>query len=248
MTPAAPLPDPIIVCEDVSVAYGREEVLHDVSLRIPRGAFVPFVGPIGAGKTTLLRAILGLLKPRRGRIVTPFGRAPPGYVPQQKAIDPLYPLSALQIAAMGLYPANGWFGRPSDAQRAAVREALERLDLWPHRHKRYAELSGGMKQKALIARAFVSGADVFVLDEPTSELDQESEQEVLAHLLRLSREEGKTVLLAHHGLNAVAQEARLVCLVNHGRALLASLEELGLPPGPSRHGPSLPEGRRRAEP
>lgn len=227
MTPATASAGPIIACEHVRAGYGAEEVLHDVSLDIPRGAFLPFVGPNGAGKTTLLRAILGLLRPWRGRILAPFDRRPAGYVPQQKSIDPLYPVSAQQIVMMGLYPVLGWWRRPRAQDREAVDSAMERLGLAPHARKTYAELSGGTKQKVLIARALASGAEVFVMDEPTSELDEKSEHEVLHHLYRLSREEGKTVLLAHHGLNHMAELAPRVCVVNHGCAHLVDIGDVG---------------------
>ncbi|MBM4016793.1 MAG: ABC transporter ATP-binding protein [Planctomycetes bacterium] len=241
MPVAALRAEPIIVCEHVSVAYGLQEVLHDVSLEIPGGAFVPFIGPNGAGKTTLLRAILGLLKPRRGRILAPFGRAPPGYVPQQKSIDPLYPVSLRQIVVMGLYPQLGWWRRPAGKQRAAVEAALERLGLADHAYKRYSELSGGMKQKVLVARALVNGPEVIVMDEPTSELDQASERDVLSHLLRLSREDGKTVLLAHHGLDAIAGTADRICLVDRGRVRVTSAKDLACPGARPRSGE--PSGR-----
>ena len=180
-------PQPIIRCRGLTVGYGREAVLRGVELEVPRGAFLPFVGPNGAGKTTLLRAILGLLRPLAGTIETPFRRSPPGYVPQQKAIDPLYPLSAEQIALMGLYPRLGWWRRPTAADRKLLDAVFEELGLSPHRRKTYGELSGGTKQKTLIARAFLSGAEVFIMDEPTSELDEASEDGVLGHLARLSR-------------------------------------------------------------
>jgi len=216
---------PIIVCEHVSVAYGREEVLHDVCLQVMPGMFLPFVGPNGAGKTTLLRTILGLLKPRTGRIITPFHHSPPGYVSQQKSIDPLYPVSVRQIVTMGLYPQVGWYHRHSKAHRDSVQQALEHFLLAEHADKTYAELSGGMKQKALIARAFASGAEVFIMDEPTSELDDRSEKEVLAHLHALSEREGKTVLLAHHGLEHVADLTPVLCMVNHGHVRLVRAGE-----------------------
>lgn len=215
----------IIRCRNLTVGYGREVVLQGVDLDVPRGAFLPFVGPNGAGKTTLLRAILGLLRPLAGSIETPFHRAPPGYVPQQKAIDPLYPISAEQIALMGLYPRLGWWRRPGAADRKLLDAIFEQLGLSPHRRKTYGELSGGTKQKALIARALLSGAEVLILDEPTSELDEPSEIEVLHHLARLSRDEGKTVLLACHALDHVAALAEHACLVNHGRLRLARVDE-----------------------
>ena len=212
--------NPIILCESVCVAYGRQEVLHAVDLAIPRGILLPFVGPNGAGKTTLLRAILGLLPLRHGRIVTPFDHIPPGYVPQQRAIDPFYPVAARQIVEMGLFPANGWWRRPDAAQRARIDGILERLGLAEHQRKTFAEMSGGMRQKTLLARALATDAEVFIMDEPTSELDERSEAEVLGEFRRLSREEGRTVLLAHHGLDHAAGLSDRICRVAHGQAEL----------------------------
>jgi ABC-type Mn2+/Zn2+ transport system ATPase subunit len=219
-------PEPIIVCDHVSVAYGRDEIVHDACLAVQPGSFLPFVGPNGAGKTTLLRAILGLLKPRKGRIITPFHRCRPGYVPQQKSIDRLYPVSTRQIVAMGLYPQVGWWRRPTRAHRDAVQLALEQFNLADHARKTFGELSGGMRQKAMIARAMVGGAEVFVMDEPTSELDEQSEKDLLGHLFRLSKEHGKTVLLAHHGLNHISELAPVLCMFNHGRVTLVSTRDV----------------------
>ena len=217
--------NPIIVCEHVALAYGRQEVVHDACLEVCRGTLLPFVGPNGAGKTTLLRAILGLLKPSRGEIRAPFARKPAGYVPQQKSIDPLYPVTTRQIVEMGLFPELGWWRQPDADQQERVDEVLQRFGLAEHHRKTFGELSGGMKQKALLARALVSGAEVFVMDEPTSELDEKTEKEVLAHLVTLSRQEGKTVLLAHHGLDQAAALADRVCVVNHGRVHLDTIPE-----------------------
>ena len=215
--------DPIIVCDRVSIAYGRQEVVHDACLEVPRGVLLPFVGPNGAGKTTLLRAILGLLKPSAGNIRTPFADKPAGYVPQQKSIDPLYPVSTRQSVEMGLYPELGPWRRPGAEQRRRVDDVLARFGLAEHRRKTFGELSGGMKQKTLLARALVSGAEVFVLDEPTSELDEDTERDVLAHLVALVRDEGRTVLLAHHGLDQAAALADRVCVVHHGRVHLDTI-------------------------
>ncbi len=215
---------PIIRCQDLSIAYGREVVLRDVNLEIPRGVFLPFVGPNGAGKTTLLRSILGLLKPCSGRVVTPFHESPAGYVSQQKAIDPLYPVSARQIVAMGLYPQLGWWRREGGAEAESVEAALSRLGLSAHAHKHYSELSGGMRQKLLIARALASGAEVLIMDEPTSEIDEASEVEVLRHLHALASE-GRTVLLAIHGMQHVKELASRICLVDRGCVRMADAHE-----------------------
>ena len=221
----------IIRCESICVAYGRQDVLRDVDLAIPRGILLPFVGPNGAGKTTLLRAILGLLPLRRGRIVTPFDRAPPGYVPQQRVIDPLYPVTARQIVEMGLYPVNGGWRKPSSDQRKCVDAILERLQLAAHQRKTFAELSGGMRQKVLLARAMATRADVYIMDEPTSELDEQSEVEVLGEFRRLVREEGRTVLIAYHGLDLAARMSDRICRVSHGRAEIVDVPPAAAPAG-----------------
>jgi manganese/zinc/iron transport system ATP- binding protein len=213
---------PIIMCKNVSLAYGAEEVVHNATLEVPPGVFMPFIGPNGAGKTTLLRAILGLIQPRCGHIRTPFRNRPPGYVPQQKMLDPLYPVSVRQIIAMGAYRDLGWWRRPGKSVQARIEEALERFGLAAHHRKTFAELSGGMRQKTLIARAFVSRAEVYVMDEPTSELDEDAENETLGHLHRLCREQGATVLIAHHGLDKIAAFSDCLCLMERGRVQVVS--------------------------
>ncbi|VGO17607.1 High-affinity zinc uptake system ATP-binding protein ZnuC [Pontiella desulfatans] len=212
----------IIVCKDVCVAYGRQEVLHNVNLEIPRGAFLPFIGCNGSGKTTLLRAILGLVPLRRGLIETPFDRAPAGYVPQHKVIDPLYPVSVRQIVEMGLYPRRRRFRRLDEEQRNASAAALEQLGLAEHAKKNFRELSGGMKQKTLIARALVSGSEVIVMDEPTSELDEQSENEVLSHLVELNAQRGITVLMVHHNRELVERFTHTMCRIQRGNAEIVS--------------------------
>jgi ABC-type Mn2+/Zn2+ transport system ATPase subunit len=217
----------IITCEDVCVAYGRTEVLHQVNLKIPEGIFLPFTGPNGSGKTSLLRAILGLIPIRRGRIHSPFHQNTAGYVPQHKVIDPLFPVSVRQIVGMGLYPERKLFRRLTAEQRSAIEKALAMLDMAEHADKTFRELSGGMKQKALIARALVSEPDVIIMDEPTSELDEQSEREVLGYLLKLNREQGKTILMAHHDLELMRTLTSSMCQVRHGKAAIVSISDGG---------------------
>ena len=217
---------PAISCKNLSVGYLSEVVLEDVNLSIHPGMFLPFVGPNGAGKTTLLRTILGLIPPIRGKVTSPFRNGPPGYVPQQKSIDPLYPVSVKQIVCMGFYRQLGWWKRLSPDHKERLNSVLERFNLIDHAHKTYGALSGGMKQKVLIARAMVSGADVFIMDEPASDLDAKSETEVLYHLHRLCQEEGKTVLMAHHGIDHLADLSDTVCLVHRGSAKLIRTDDI----------------------
>ena len=214
-----------VICEQVYIGYDGRDVVRDVSLQIESGSFLPVVGLNGAGKTTLLRAILGLLPVRRGTIHRDFGGRPAGYVPQQRVIDPMLPVSLRQLVTMGLHSELGFWKRLSAAQHKRVDHALERLGLLDHQTKTFGELSGGMKQKTLVARALVSGAEVFVMDEPTSELDATSEWEVL-NTLRMLSDEGKTVLIAHHGLSVIGKLATEACVMEHGGARIAPVDEI----------------------
>jgi manganese/zinc/iron transport system ATP- binding protein len=209
---------PIIVCKDVSIAFNGHTPVSDVSLEIYPGEFFAFIGPNGAGKTTLIRAILGLIRPREGRISTPFSRKPPGYVPQQKSIDPLFPISVRNIVAMGLYHELGWWKMPDNRQKQRVDKILDRFGLTTHGGKTFSQLSGGLKQKVLLARALIGDPDILVLDEPASELDAASEAELIQHLHELQTMEGRTVLIAHHGIDTISVMADRVCRMNHGRA------------------------------
>ncbi len=209
--------NPIIELSNVEFSYDKQVVLSDVSLQIRRGAFLPFVGPNGAGKTTLLRVILGLLKPSRGIVKTPFESKSPGYVTQLKTIDPIFPVTIRQIIEMGLYPELGLWHRPSPAQNSMIDGIMSRFSLLEHQHKTYGELSGGMKQKTILARALVGRPEVVVMDEPTSELDEKAESDFLNFLASLSHDEGLTVLIAHHGMDQAATLAEGLCVVNRGR-------------------------------
>jgi zinc transport system ATP-binding protein len=100
--------DPLVRFQEVQLGYGRQVVLENVQLDIFRGDFFGLVGPNGSGKTTLLRSLLGILKPLRGQVARAVGLRI-GYVPQREMLDPLFPLTALDIVLMGRYPCAGVF-------------------------------------------------------------------------------------------------------------------------------------------
>lgn len=204
----------VLQCKKVSVGYGAETVLHNIDFTLAAGELLPIIGPNGSGKTTFLRVLLGLVPVQSGSLKRAFQGKPPGYVPQHKQIDPLYPVSVRGIITMGLYPDLGCWRRPDRSQRQRIGNALEKFGLGDHQSKTFGELSGGMRQKCLLARAFVTGATVFFLDEPTAGLDAASEHWFLNHLVDLNREEGKTILMAHHRLEDLSFLSQNVCLVD----------------------------------
>ncbi len=208
----------IIKCSGISVGYNSEDILHNLDLKIKNGVLLPFIGPNGAGKTTILKAILGLIPIKGGLLECDFGTLPPAYVPQQKHIDPLYPVSLRKIVEMGLYPELGFWKRPNKKHIERIEHSLEWFKLINHQKKRFSELSGGMRQKALLARAFVSGSELIILDEPTAGLDADSERDVLQYLIELNEKQKKTILLAHHRLEDLSHLSENICLIDQKKA------------------------------
>ena len=182
-------PSPFVGFDRVSAGYGRQTVVHDVSLRLAAGQFVGMVGPSGAGKTTLLRAMLGLApivgraRPRRRPGGAP-GQAPAGvgYVPQVETVDWSFPVTVEQVVLMGL--AGGSGPLPGRAARIAARDAalLERLGIAELAGRHIRDLSGGQQQRVFLARALIGQPRLLLLDEPTAGVDIKTRDDIL-HLL-----------------------------------------------------------------
>jgi len=192
-----------------SYAVGGERVqaLHDVSLSVPRGAFVALMGRSGSGKTTLLNMIGGLDRPTEGRIalfdqelsglsqeqLTVLRREQIGFVFQSFALLPI--LSAWENVELPLRIAGVRSGRERRA-RAEAALALVGLERWATH--RPAEMSGGQQQRVAIARALVARPRLLLADEPTGELDSTTGQAILALLREITRSEGVTLVMATH--------------------------------------------------
>lgn len=223
MTKTAEKNEFIIKIKDLVLAYDSDVIIDKVSLNIKGGSFLPFIGANGAGKTTLLRAIVGLIQPVSGTIETPFADKPAGYVPQITTIDPIYPFSVEDILLMGAYPlkTQAYSEKKLDQK---MNEYLEYFHLKGHEKKHFSELSGGMKQKALIARALMGNADVLVMDEPSAGLDEKSEIDLFRLLKDLTEKQGKTVLAAVHGDEFVRKCTSEYVFVERGKAIVKKFE------------------------
>lgn len=203
---------------DVTVAYHRKPVLWDVGFDIPRGALVGVVGPNGAGKSTLLKAVMDLIPRASGRISV-FGstyrqsRNRVGYVPQRESVDWDFPVSALDVVAMGLYGKIGWCLPVRKRHRQAAAEALGRVGIADLANRQISQLSGGQQQRTFLARALVQDADLYLMDEPFAAVDAATERAIVA-ILRTLKETGKTAVVIHHDLQTVAEYFDYVILLN----------------------------------
>ncbi|MDD5259042.1 MAG: metal ABC transporter ATP-binding protein [bacterium] len=211
----------IIRFANVSFGYGRKTILSSLKFDIDENDFIGIIGANGSGKTTLLKGILGLLKPAAGLLLKRSGLKF-GYVPQQNAIDDIFPLSATDIVVMGLYPDLPFFKRPNCLHRGQALKALEITGLSDHAFTLYRDLSGGLKQRVLIARAIVSNPGVLVLDEPTNNLDIASEKAIMETIKDLHQERGIAVIMVSHLLNVVVNYVHRIAFLDSSKITVFS--------------------------
>ncbi|MEM7699086.1 MAG: metal ABC transporter ATP-binding protein [Verrucomicrobiota bacterium] len=211
-------PDLPLAIHDLTVAYQNKPVLWDIELNIPKGKLVGIVGPNGAGKSTLLKACLDLVPKASGwaRIFgKPYRRARHlvGYVPQRESVDWDFPVTALDVVAMGTYRDLGWLRRVRAPQLEAARAALEQVGIASLADRQISQLSGGQQQRVFLARALVQDAELYLLDEPFAAVDAATEDAIVSVLRSLSKA-GKTCLVVHHDLATVNQYFDWLVLLN----------------------------------
>jgi zinc transport system ATP-binding protein len=195
--PLHPAGRPVLLrFEGVSFSYGPVKVLEDARFHIHQGEFIALVGPNGSGKTTVLKLLLGLEQVQRGRIelfgagAAGLGRERLGYVPQQAGFDRAFPICVREVVRMGrLSPLSRSF---AVADKAAAEDAMEQAEIAGLADRPYSGLSGGQRRRVLVARALAAKPEFLILDEPTANMDAESETRLFNTLGRLK---GKTTIL-----------------------------------------------------
>ena len=194
---------------DLTVAYHRRPVIWDIDLTIPRGKLVAIIGPNGAGKSTLIKACLDLIARSSGEVkvfdsLYSKSRKRVGYVPQRESVDWDFPVSALDVVAMGIYGELGWFRRVNKRARSLALQALDRVGLADYAERQISQLSGGQQQRTFLARALVQDADIYFMDEPFAAVDAATERAIV-ELLKDLQSRGKTCLVVHHDLATVTE-------------------------------------------
>jgi manganese/iron transport system ATP-binding protein len=192
------------------LGYRGRAVLRGVDFTVRDGETLALVGPNGAGKSTLIKAVLGMAEVVSGEVVA---RAPVGYVPQIDSLDADFPVSAADVVLMGRYRRIGWWRPTGRADRAAVRDALDRVGLADRARVRFGLLSGGQRQRVLVARAIAAEARLLLLDEPLNGVDATSQEAILRALGELTAS-GAALVVSTHDLNVAARIADQVCLLN----------------------------------
>jgi iron complex transport system ATP-binding protein len=203
--------------------------VQGVSVRVERGHVMGILGPNGSGKTTLLRLLAGMLRPESGAVTlngTNVASLARGALARSIAVVPqethlAFDYSVLEIALMGRYPHLGTFELEGPRDVAIAREALAATGTLALERRSFATLSGGEKQRVVIASALAQQAEILLLDEPTASLDLGYQFDIAALLGRLNRERQITIVVATHDLNFAAGLCASIVMLSEGRVVAA---------------------------
>ena len=217
---------------DISFSYKRgrgtpHHVLNDVSFGVDRGTIVGLLGPNGSGKTTLVRIMAGMLRPDSGRVTldgASVSEMPRRDLARRVALVPqetrtTFDFSVIDMVLMGRYPHLGRFELERPADLEIARQALRATGTEALESRTFATLSGGEKQRVIIAAALAQASDILLLDEPTTALDVGYQFEIAALLKRLNAEHGTTMIVSTHDLNLAAALCERVVLLKSGSVI-----------------------------
>jgi len=221
----------VIAFEGASVALGGRDVLAEVSFSINQGEFIGVLGPNGAGKTTLMRAILGLIAPRAGS-VSVFGRPPQrgdaqiGYLPQARTMQPDLRLRGLDFIASSLRGERWGVPTRSRVDRKMIAQTLAAVGARDLAERPLSHMSGGERQRLLLAQALLGEPRLLLLDEPLISLDHRYQEAVVELVRNFARTRGITVLFCAHELNQLVSALDRVLYLGGGHAALGTVDEV----------------------
>jgi len=198
-----------IEVKNLSFGYDKTKVLEDINLEIDKGDFVAIIGPNGGGKTTFIKLLLGLKDGYEGEIKI-FGKSPKearskiGYLPQYINFNMDMPISVEEIVLQGRLEKNKLFYTKKD--KLIVKEELKKMHISNLANRKINELSGGQRQKVLLARALARKPDIIILDEPTASIDLEGQKEIYKLLNNLPQ----TKIVVSHDINILFENVNKV--------------------------------------
>ncbi len=189
----------VLRVNNLSLGYEKQVVINNISFEVNKHDFILVIGSNGVGKSTLIKGILGIIKPISGEIIyDEVKKNHVGYMPQETKVDSNFPASVMEIVLSGLVTKMGFrpFHNKKDKEKA--REALKILHIEDLENKIFSELSGGQRQKVLLARSLCATTNLLILDEPSNNLDQESKVDFYSTLKHLNEGHGITIIMITH--------------------------------------------------
>jgi len=209
---------PVLDVSHLTVRYNGRDALENVTFHLHEGERVAVVGPNGAGKSTLFKVVAGVLQPNSGEVrifgSRPRGHVCIGYIPQRSQVDWNFPVTVADVVMMGRSAKLGPLNFPHKKDWEHVHHALETVDLADLAMRQIGQLSGGQQQRMFIARALAQEAELMLMDEPLTALDNPAQEGILELLDRLKQEK-VTVMVATHDLDQAATHFDRIMLLNH---------------------------------
>lgn len=215
----------LLSATDLSLGYGNKAIAENVTFKLASGEKLAIVGHNGSGKSTLIKTLLETLPPLEGTLNWHNGRPKPiSYLGQMTEFDSKFPIRVRDIAAMGAWSDLGLLGRIDSACKARISDALKRSGIADIADMPLHKLSVGQLQRALFARTMVQDAQLILLDEPFTAVDQTTET-ALMELINNWAAEGRSIILVFHDLSTVLQHCNSVLLLGGGGALFGPPKE-----------------------
>lgn len=191
----------ILKVNQLSLGYENQVVINNISFEVNNKDFILVIGSNGVGKSTLIKGILGIIKPISGEVTHDLNSKNIGYMPQETKVDKNFPASVMEIVLSGLINKMGRRPFYNKEDKDKAREALRILKIENLEKKIFSELSGGQRQKVLLARSLCATTNLLILDEPSNNLDQESKVDFYCTLKHLNEGHGITIIMITHDIS-----------------------------------------------
>jgi iron complex transport system ATP-binding protein len=216
-----------LALSNIHFSYETSPILTDVSVSVEKGEIVSLIGPNGAGKSTLILCAMGLLTPRQGNV---FIDSKPiaqwsvrelarfcAFVPQNPSLPPAF--TVWESVLLGRTPYLGFLGRAKKEDKEVVAHALEWVEMKDLQDRKVSEISGGERQRVVLARALAQEPRCLLLDEPTNSLDMHHQVQLLSFIRKLAREKGVAVFIVLHDLNLASTYSDRLILLKDGHMI-----------------------------
>lgn len=229
---------PLVDVKNISVSYGKQQIIKSLSFQVEKGDYVGIVGSNGSGKTTLIKVLLGLIAPTEGAVDFLYdSQTSIGYLPQRTLVnDSFFPAQVGEIVATGLMGSKEGRSMKRSERSERVRETLKMLNMDEFLKRKIGTLSIGQQQRVLLARALVSRPDLLILDEPTSALDPKIREEFYEMLHHLHLAHQVTILQVSHDVTSMDRYMNKLLLMSFEEAIYGDYQTLKESHGDHIHG------------
>ncbi|WGD37067.1 zinc ABC transporter ATP-binding protein AztA [Lysinibacter sp. HNR] len=201
---------PVLTATDITVTFGNTTVIENISLEIRAGTTTALAGPNGSGKSTFLAVLTGTLQPTRGTVTRPTNTRI-GIIPQRSTAPDNLPLNVYDTVAMGRWGIRGTWRPLRHIDRSAIIQSIKTMHLTHLTKRSLRTLSGGERQRTLIAQCLASEADILLIDEPATALDENSQQ-LIRQAINSERQRGVAIIHATHDPSVIAEADYLLRL------------------------------------